>query len=139
MASETDIRLIAGVELVDLRVRVLDHLSIIHGKADSEVISFVRRTFEDLKLWFSEWHTIHRQRLDEESVLVKLLEAEMVHAQLWTVCVALRGSQWNKLEPEQKALAFEAKDAASRCLEIFLRSPNFRAHLKCTKHDCSLD
>jgi hypothetical protein len=35
------------------------------------------------------------------------------------------------LPPDQRELAFQAKDAAMRCLEIFLKSANFRAHLKC--------
>jgi hypothetical protein len=97
MGSETDMRLVAGVELVNLRVRVVDHLSPLHGKMDSQTISFVRRMFADLQAWHQEWHAIHRQRFDEEHVLVKLLEAELVYAQLWTVCVALRGCQWDKV------------------------------------------
>lgn len=55
----------------------------------------------------------------------------MVHAQLWTVCVALRGAQWDSLAGDSRELAFQAKDAAQRCLEIYLRSQNFRRHLKC--------
>ena len=97
MASETDMRLIAGVELVNLRVRVVDHLSPLHGQVDSQTLSFVRRMFADLQEWYREWHAIHRQRLDEESVLVKLLETDLVYTQLWTVCVALRGVQWDKV------------------------------------------
>jgi len=111
MASETDMRLVAGVEMVNLRgesavfpfdsqlilVRVFDHLSPLHGKIDSQTISFVRRMFTDLQAWYREWYAIHRQKLDEDSVLVKLLEAELVYAQLWTVCVALRGCQWDKV------------------------------------------
>lgn len=101
MGSETDMRLVAGVELVNLRVRVVDHLSPLHGKMDSQTISFVRRMFADLQSWHQEWHALHRQRLDEEHVLVKLLEAELVYAQLWTVCVALRGCQWDKVRVGQ--------------------------------------
>jgi hypothetical protein len=125
----------------------VEHLAPLHGKVDSQTISFVKRMFADLQDWYREWYSIHRHRYDEESVLVKLLEAELVYAQLWTVCVALRGCQWNKasgftigggaslmsgqLPPDQRELAFQAKDAAMRCLEIFLKSANFRAHLKC--------
>lgn len=36
-----------------------------------------------------------------------------------------------QLSEDQKELAFQAKDAALRCLDIFLRSQSFRAHLKC--------
>lgn len=116
MASETDMRLVAGVELVNLRgklpslrcplqsvqlisivVRVVDHLSPLHGKVDAQTISFVRRMFTDLQSWYREWYSIHRTKYDEESVLVKLLEAELVYAQLWTVCVALRGCAWDKV------------------------------------------
>ena len=98
---------------------------------DTQTISFVRRIFSDLQDWHREWLLAHRQRYDENHVLVKLLEAELVHAQLWTVCVALRGVQWDNLTGDSRELAFQAKDAAQRCLEIYLRSPNFRQHLKC--------
>ncbi|WVR05573.1 hypothetical protein IAU60_002592 [Kwoniella sp. DSM 27419] len=135
MASETDMRLIAGVELVNLRIRILDHLTPLHGKVDRQTISFVKRMLKDLEAWHREWYAIHRTKFDDESVLVKLLETELVYAQLWTVCVALRGSQWDKLAPDQRELAFQAKDAAFRCLEIFLRSDNFRKHLKYATHD----
>jgi hypothetical protein len=43
--------------------------------------------------------------------------------------------QWDKLPSEQRELAFQAKDAALRILEIYLDSPNFRAHLKYATHD----
>ena len=110
---------------------MFEHLGPLHGRVDSQTLSFVRRTFSDLQEWHREWHTIHRQRYDEEHVLVKLLEAELVHAQLWTVCVALRGVRWDNLPPEQRELALQAKDAALRCMEIYLKSQNFRSHLKC--------
>jgi hypothetical protein len=83
--------------LLNYQVRVAEHLNPLHGKVDSQTISFVKRAFADLQDWYREWHGIHRQRYDEESVLVRLLEAELVYAQLWTVCVALRGCQWNKV------------------------------------------
>ncbi|KAK8865608.1 hypothetical protein IAR55_000752 [Kwoniella newhampshirensis] len=135
MASETDMRLIAGVELVNLRIRILEHLTPLHGKVDNHTIAFVKRMLSDLQGWHREWHAIHRQRYEDDSVLVKLLETELLYAQLWTVCVALRGVQWDKLSPDQRELAFQAKDAALRCLEIFLCSDNFRRHLKYATHD----
>ncbi|WVQ85715.1 hypothetical protein IAT38_007881 [Cryptococcus sp. DSM 104549] len=135
MASETDMRLIAGVELVNLRISILEHLTPLHGKADASTISYVRGKLQDLRSWYDEWYAIHRMRYDDESVLVKLLETELVYAEMWTVCVALRGCSWDKLSPDQKELAFQAKDSASRCLEIFLLSDNFRRHLKYATHD----
>ncbi|WVF70990.1 hypothetical protein IAT40_005786 [Kwoniella sp. CBS 6097] len=135
MASETDMRLIAGVELVNLRIRIIEHLNPLHGKIDRSTIAFVKRMLSDLSGWYKEWHAIHRQKMEEESVLIRLLETELLYAQLWTVCVALRGSEWDKLAPDQRELAFQAKDAAFRCLEIFLRCDNFRRHLKYATHD----
>ncbi|WVW80458.1 hypothetical protein I302_102440 [Kwoniella bestiolae CBS 10118] len=135
MASETDIRLVAGVELVNLRIRILEHLTPLHGKIDSATISFVKRMLSDLNSWYKEWYAMHRKRYDDEDVLVKLLETELCYAQLWTVCVALRGVQWDKLAPDQRELAFQAKDASFRCLEIFLKHDNFRKHLKYATHD----
>jgi hypothetical protein len=97
MASETDGRLIASVELVNLRIRVVEHLNPLHGKVDSQTISFVKRIFSELQDWYHEWYTIHRQKYDEDSVIVKLLEVELVNTQLWTICVALRGCVWDKV------------------------------------------
>ena len=105
---------------------MFEHLGPLHGRVDSQTLSFVRRTFSDLQEWHREGHTIHRQRYDEEHVLVKLLEAELVHAQLWTVCVALRGVRWDNLPPEQRELALQAKDAALRCMENYLQCQYYR-------------
>ncbi|TXT04932.1 hypothetical protein VHUM_04015 [Vanrija humicola] len=135
MVSETDASLVARVELVGLRVRILDHLTPLHGKVDSDTIMFVRTVFGQMQDWYQEWYSIHRTRYDEDSVLVRLLEADLVYAQLWTVCVALRGCQWDKLSDDQRELAFEAKDAALRCVQVFLHSKNLRSHLKYATHD----
>ncbi|EKD00167.1 hypothetical protein A1Q2_05510 [Trichosporon asahii var. asahii CBS 8904] len=118
--------LVARVELVNLRIRVLEQLTPLHGKVNSETISTVCNIFDDLQSWYLEWKDIHTENYSHNSsVLTHLLEVELGYAQLWTVCVALRGCQWDK-----RGLAFEAKDAALRCLEIYLRVPLFRGHLK---------
>lgn len=80
-------------------VRVSEHLAPLHGRVDSQTISFVKRTWADLQQWHHEWHRLHLQRFDESHVLVMLLEVELVYAQLWTVCVALRGCQWKNVSP----------------------------------------
>lgn len=64
--------------------------------------------------------------MDEESLLRKMLAGELHYAKLWLVCVALRGVSWDKMPFEQRELAFQAKDAASNCLSIFLNSPAYR-------------
>jgi hypothetical protein len=64
--------------------------------------------------------------MDEESLLRKMLAGELHYAKLWLVCVALRGVSWDKMPFEQRELAFQAKDAASNCLSIFLGSPAYR-------------
>ncbi|WVO13060.1 hypothetical protein L204_100670 [Cryptococcus depauperatus] len=135
MASETDMHLIAGVELVNLRISIIEHLNPLHGKLDTSTITFVKSKLAEIQAWYQEWYNIHKSRYDEESVLVKLLETERVYAEMWTVCVALRGCTWDKLSQEQKDLAFHAKDSAWRCMEIFLHSQNFRRHLKYATHD----
>jgi len=89
-------------------VRVVEHLAPLHGKVDTQSISFVKRMFADLQEWYLEWYGIHRTRHDDESVLVKLLEAELVYVQMWTVCVALRGCQWDKVG---EVLVFSGDDA----------------------------
>lgn len=53
--------------------------------------------FLKLQEWYDDWHKIHMKKYDADHVLVKLLEAELVYAQMWTVCVALRGVQWDKV------------------------------------------
>lgn len=83
--------------LIGLTVRALEHLEPLHGKVDSNTMTFVHKIFSELQKWYTEWHGIHRTRYDEESVLVRLLEVDLLYAQLWTVCVALRGCQWDKV------------------------------------------
>jgi hypothetical protein len=79
----------------------------------------------DLVDWHDQWHAIHIRRHDEDSVLVKLLRAELCYAQLWTACVALRGCAFDRLTYEQRELAFQAKDAALNCLATY-QSPSLR-------------
>ena len=63
--------------------------------------------------------------MDQDSLLRKILAGELHYAKLWVVCVALRGVAWDKMPFEQRELAFQAKDAASNCLAIFLNSSAF--------------
>ncbi|ODN84061.1 hypothetical protein, variant [Cryptococcus amylolentus CBS 6039] len=136
MASETDMKLVASVELVNLRIKILEHLTPLHGKVDTSTITFVKSSFTSLRSWYDEWYSFHKQRgYDDECVLIKLMETERVYAEMWTVCVALRGCAWDKLSKEQQDLAFYARDSAWRCLEIFLRVDNFRKHLKYATHE----
>ena len=72
---------------------------------------------------------------DEESLPRKILAGELHYAKLWLVCVALRGVSWDKMPFEQRELAFDAKDAASNCLNIFLNTPAYRAALRYAVHD----
>ncbi|KAL7423562.1 hypothetical protein Q5752_001142 [Cryptotrichosporon argae] len=136
MASETDASLVARVELVNIRIHVLDHLAPLHGKLDSPTISFVQQQFSELDEWYSEWSQHFTARgYHEDAVLVRLLEVDLAYAKLWIVCVALRGCHWQSLSEQQKQLVYQAKDASLRCLQIFLQSANFRAHLKYATHE----
>lgn len=81
-----------------LAVRVLEQLTPLHGKVNSETISTVCNIFDDLQSWYLEWKDIHTENYSHNSsVLTHLLEVELGYAQLWTVCVALRGCQWDKV------------------------------------------
>ena len=82
----------------------------------------MRRVSNDLVAWHAEWRTRHLQKQAEDSVLVKLLDAELYYAQLWTACVALRGCNWEKLSLDQRELAFQAKEAALSCLAAYKSS-----------------
>ncbi len=64
--------------------------------------------------------------MDEEALMRKILAGELMFAQVWLVCVALRGVSWDKMPFDQRELAFQAKEAASRCLATFLQSPEYR-------------
>ncbi len=71
------------------------------------------------------WHSTEKT-IDQESLLRKILAGELHYAKLWVVCVALRGVAWDKMPFEQRELAFQAKESASNCLDIFLNSPEYR-------------
>ena len=64
--------------------------------------------------------------MDQDSLLRKVLAGELHYAKLWLVCVALRGVAWDKMPFDQREIAFQAKDAASNCLAIFLNSSEYR-------------
>jgi hypothetical protein len=128
MASETDPRLVASVELVNIRVRVVEHLGPLHGKVDSQTIAFVKRIFADLQDWHREWYGIHRQKYDDEAIVVKILEVELVYAQLWTVCVALRGVQWDKVRFVVALIIEMADDSSHENSENLLSWPKMRRY-----------
>ena len=65
--------------------------------------------------------------MDHETLLCKMLAGELHYAKLWVVCVALRGVAWDKMPFEQRELAFQAKESASNCLDIFLNTPEYRS------------
>jgi hypothetical protein len=64
--------------------------------------------------------------LDGDVLLRDILRSELYFSKLWLICVALRGTSWDKMPFDQRELAFQAKDAASSCLSVFLGSPVYR-------------
>ncbi|KAJ9127764.1 hypothetical protein QFC24_000047 [Naganishia onofrii] len=134
MESETDVRLIACVELMNHKVRVWETLHPMRGRIDSAAVEFVTRVNNDLLLWHKDWRSIHVKKLGPSHVLLDMLDAELYYAQLWCACVALRGCHWEKLTPDQRELAFKAKDAALKCLGTY-KSPPLRAYIKYAVHE----
>ena len=69
--------------------------------------------------------------MNSESLLRRILAGDLPYAKLWVICVILRGASWDKMSPEQRELAFHAKQAASDCLNTFLGSPAYRCEILC--------
>ncbi|KAJ3937484.1 MAG: hypothetical protein NXY57DRAFT_1045364 [Lentinula lateritia] len=135
MASPTDVRLISQVELIAQKTQIYETLAQMNGQVNHNTLAFIRRATIALEKWYNECDELHRQTMDENSLLRKILAGELHYAKLWLVCVALRGVSWDKMPFEQRELAFQAKDAASSCLDIFLSSPEYRAALRYAVHD----
>ncbi|KAJ3748730.1 hypothetical protein DFH05DRAFT_1388734 [Lentinula detonsa] len=135
MASPTDVRLISQVELIAQKTQIYETLAQMNGQVNHNTLAFIRRATIALEKWYNECDELHRQTMDENSLLRKILAGELHYAKLWLVCVALRGVSWDKMPFEQRELAFQAKDAASGCLDIFLSSPEYRAALRYAVHD----
>ncbi|KAF5322447.1 hypothetical protein D9619_001798 [Psilocybe cf. subviscida] len=135
MASPTDVRLISLVELIAHKTQIYDFLAPLNGQVNANALALIRRANEALDEWWSGCDALHRRTMDENSLLCKVLAGELHYAKLWLVCVALRGVAWDKMPFEQRELAFQAKDAASNCLAIFLNSQEYRAALRYAVHD----
>ncbi|KZV73304.1 hypothetical protein PENSPDRAFT_574673 [Peniophora sp. CONT] len=135
MASPTDVRLIALVELIMQKTQIYETVHPTHGQVNHATLSFIRRANVALDKWWQDSDELHRQSMDEDSLLRKVLAGELHYAKLWLVCVALRDVSWDKMPFEQRELAFQAKDAASNCLSTFLGSPDYRAALRYAVHD----
>ena len=73
--------------------------------------------------------------MDEDALLRKILVGDLYYANLWLICVALRGVSSDKMPFDPPELAFRAKEAALRCLSTFLTSPAYRAALRYAVHD----
>lgn len=64
--------------------------------------------------------------MDQEALLRKVLACELHYAKLWLVSVSLRGVPWDKMPFEQREIVFQAKEAATQVLSIFLNSAEYR-------------
>jgi hypothetical protein len=64
--------------------------------------------------------------MDQEALLRKVLACELHYSKLWLVCVSLRGVSWDKMAFEQREIIFQAREAATNVLSIFLTSPEYR-------------
>ncbi|KAN0091257.1 hypothetical protein V8E55_004823 [Tylopilus felleus] len=135
MASPTDVRLVSLVELIAQKTQIYETLAPLNGEVNHNTLAFIRRANVALDKWWADCDELHRQTMDEESLLRKILAGELHYAKLWLVCVALRGVSWDKMPFEQRELAFQAKDAAFNCLSIFLNSTAYRAALRYAVHD----
>ncbi|KAK0213045.1 hypothetical protein DFS33DRAFT_1464788 [Desarmillaria ectypa] len=135
MASPTDVRLISQVELIIQKTQIYETLASLNGQVNHNTLAFIRRANVALDKWWQDCDDLHRQTMDENSLLRKILMGELHYAKLWLVCVALRGVAWDKMPFEQRELAFQAKDAAFRCLSVFLTSSEYRAALRYAVHD----
>ncbi|KAI6125768.1 hypothetical protein EV401DRAFT_1064408 [Pisolithus croceorrhizus] len=135
MASPTDVRLISMVELIGQKTQIYETLATLNGHINHNTLAFIRRANVALDKWFTDCDELHRQAMDEASLLRRILVSELHYAKLWLVCVALRGVSWEKMSFEQRELAFQAKDAAFNCLSVFLDSAEYRAALRYAVHD----
>ncbi|KAJ7462308.1 hypothetical protein B0H11DRAFT_2311715 [Mycena galericulata] len=114
---------------------IYETLAPLNGQVNHNTLAFIRRANVALDKWWNDCDELHRQTMDENSLLRKILAGELHYAKLWLVCVALRGVAWDKMPFEQRELAFQAKDAAFNCLSIFLTSSEYRAALRYAVHD----
>jgi hypothetical protein len=135
MASPTDVRLISQVELIAQKTQIYETLAPLNGQVNHNTLAFIRRANIALDKWWADCDELHRQTMDEEALLRRILVGELHYAKLWLVCVALRGASWDKMPFEQRELAFQAKDAAFSCLSVFLNSTAYRAALRYAVHD----
>ncbi|KAI0032227.1 hypothetical protein K488DRAFT_78587 [Vararia minispora EC-137] len=135
MASPTDVRLVALVELIMQKTQIYETLSPMNEQVTHATLSFIRRANVALDKWWQDCDELHRQNMDEDALLRKILAGELHYAKLWLVCVALRGVSWDKMPFEQRELALQAKDAASNCLSTFIGSADYRASLRYAVHD----
>ncbi|SRR5258707_10620157 len=115
-----------------------------NGQVNNSTLAFVRRASLALDKWWEECDELHRKlrrcwgssgsfilfhlgaTMNTESLLRKILAGDLPYAKLWLICVILRGASWDKMSYEQRELAFQAKEAASDCLNTFLGSPAYR-------------
>ncbi|KAI0283585.1 hypothetical protein BGY98DRAFT_1087731 [Russula aff. rugulosa BPL654] len=120
MVSDTDVRLVSLVELITQKTQIYETLASMNGQVNHNTLAFIRRASEALDKWWRDCDELHRPNL-----LVKILAGELHYAKLWLVCMPF----------EQRELAFQAKDAASNCIAIFLGSQDYRASLRYAVHD----
>jgi hypothetical protein len=91
--------------------RVYNHLNPLKGRVDRATLEYIRRVYEDLDDWHKEWDgealpfrhgsrhleltfwasslsEIHRRNLAPESVLIRMLAAELYYAKVRLLCLS---------------------------------------------------
>ena len=124
----------------------MDQLRLARRNGSTTTIASCRRHLGDVKRWYQEWLVIHHEHLGQDHILLELLSLDLAYAELWTICVALTGSDWSnvrseeiwsdrQLMPGERELAFSGREAANRCINQFVAGVRLREHVKCEFFD----
>lgn len=153
LAIEDDMRLCSTVELMAIRERIQNKLSL-HGPVDDRTFSVIQEADSEFRNWFSVWDNAFSQKyenagkildcnpvsLDRNRLMLSLafyrqsLQIQRHHAELFHNATALRGiddpEDVQKMPTAQKALALTSLQIAQHALTLSVNSTSYRDGLK---------
>jgi hypothetical protein len=137
LAIEDDMRLVSTVELMAIRERVQNNISV-EGPVDHDSVVYLSKADTEFRHWYTTWDTAFSQKYENAAFYRQSLQIQHLHAELFHNATALRGingpEDVQRMPQIQRELAVRSIQIAQQGLDITVNSPSYREGMKYAVH-----
>ncbi|KAF9020303.1 hypothetical protein BDZ89DRAFT_1138725 [Hymenopellis radicata] len=138
LAIEDDMRLVSTVEMMALRERLHNALSLTEGPVREQDFEELGRADQAFQAWFATWDAAFSQKYEDAAFYRQSLKVQQLHSELFHNAVALRGidgpEDVEKMPPPQREVAIRSIHIARSSIDITINSPAYKEGLKYAVH-----